>query len=64
MFRSIRALIAASTYYQGIVQNYKYGAHLTQILVIGKLNGKKDLVLRDCVYYDMVFPSKQLSLQS
>ena len=34
-----------------------------QILVIAKLNGRKDLVLKGCLY-DMVFPSKQLSVQS
>ena len=32
------------------------------ILVIPKLNGRKDLVLRDCVY-DMAFLSKELSFQ-
>ena len=32
---------------------------ITQILVIEKLNERKDLILRGCVYYD-IFPSKQL----
>ena len=32
------------------------------ILVIPKLNGRKDLVLRDCIH-DMTLPSKQLSFQ-
>ena len=34
----------------------------TQILV-AKLNGRKDRVLRGCVY-DIIFPSKQLRVQS
>ena len=34
-----------------------------KILIIAKLNGRKDLVLRSCVY-SMIFPSKQLSTQS
>ena len=34
-----------------------------QILVIAKLNGRKDLVLGGFVY-DMILPSKQLSVQS
>ena len=34
----------------------------TQILVIAKLNGRRNLVLRGCVY-DMIFPSKQLPVQ-
>ena len=35
----------------------------TQMLVIAKLNGRKDLVVRGCVY-DIIFPSKQLPVQS
>ena len=35
----------------------------TQILVIAKLNGRKDLVLRGYVY-DAILLSKQLSVQS
>ena len=35
----------------------------TQILVIAKLNGRKDLVLRGYVY-DVILLSKQLSVQS
>ena len=35
----------------------------TQILLITKLNGSKDLVLRGCVY-DMMLPRKQLPVQS
>ena len=31
-----------------------------QILVIAKLNGRKDLVFRGCVY-DMIFPSKAIT---
>ena len=34
----------------------------TQILVISKSNGRKDLLLRGCVY--KIFPSKQLTVQS
>ena len=33
----------------------------TQVVVIAKLNGRKDLALRGCVY-DIIFPSKQLSV--
>ena len=33
------------------------------ILVIAKLNGTKDIVLRGCAY-DMIFPRKQLSIQN
>ena len=35
----------------------------TQMLVTAKLNGGKDLILRGCVY-DLIFPSKQLPVQS
>ena len=34
----------------------------TQILVISKSNGRKDFLLRGCVY--KIFPSKQLTVQS
>ena len=34
-----------------------------KILVITKLNGRKDLILGGCVY-DMILPSKQLLGQS
>ena len=36
----------------------------TQLLVIAKLNGRKDLVLGGCVYYDMIFLIKQLPAQN
>ena len=36
---------------------------VTQISVIAKLNGRKDLILRDCVY-DVTRPSKELPDQS
>ena len=35
----------------------------TQMLVTAKLTGRKYLILRGCVY-DMIFPSKQLPVQS
>ena len=35
----------------------------TQILLITKLNGRKGIVLRGCVY-DMMLPRKQLPVQS
>ena len=35
---------------------------ITQILVTEKLNGRKNLILKGCVYY--IFPSKQLPVQS
>ena len=36
----------------------------TQILVITKLNRRKDFALKGCVSYDMILASKQLSVQS
>ena len=35
----------------------------TQTLVIAKLNGRKDLALRGCLY-NMIFRSKELLVQS
>ena len=35
----------------------------TQVLLTAKLNGRKYLVVRGCVY-DMFFPSKQLPVES
>ena len=35
----------------------------TQILVIVKLNGREDLILRGC-FHDVILPSKQLTVQS
>ena len=35
----------------------------TQVLVIAKLNGKKDFILRDFVC-DIILPSKELPVQS
>ena len=32
---------------------------ITEMLVIAKLNGRKDLALRSCVY-EVILPSKQL----
>ena len=36
---------------------------IIRILVIPKLNGRKDLVLRGGCVFNMIFPSKQLPVQ-
>ena len=55
--------------YKGIVETiclpFFFHPHsiVTQIVVISKLNGRKDFILRDFVW-DVIGPSKELPVQS